>query len=203
MYFPMFVDMQGKKCLIAGGGRVALRKAVMMLDFGMKVAVIAPEILDEISDLNGIDIKKRCFEYTDLDGYDMVIAATDSHLLNRNISKKCLEKGIFINNVTEPEKGSFICPAYLRRKDMVAAFSSGVNNPVVAQFLKNQMASFMTEELAEYAEYLGRMRDTIKNKVPAVEMRKKVYQELLDLCIREHRTPEDGEFLKIITTNQI
>ena len=93
-YFPMFVDMTKRECLIVGGGNVAYRKVIVMLDFGAKVTVVAEDICDELRKLtiddiasedktgsytankeNRITFIKRRFERKDCDGMEMVIAA--------------------------------------------------------------------------------------------------------------------------------
>lgn len=202
MYFPMFVDMQGKNCLVAGGGRVALRKINMMLDFGMEVTVIAPCIREEIRAIKKIQIKERRYEREDLQGRDMVIAATDQEWLNSEIAEECKKRKIWVNHISRPEEGTFICPAYIRSGSVTTAFSSGGKSPVVAQYLKNQMLPFMTEELALQAEYLGEIRETVKNIVSDSSIQKQVYDALLQFCQREHRRPEEPECRSIIRSIQ-
>ena len=132
-YFPMFVDMTERECLIVGGGNVAYRKVMVMLDFGAKVTVVAEDICDELRKLtiddtankeNRITFIKRKFERKDCDGMEMVIAATDDNALNHEIAEYCKAKGIMVNAVDQKADCSFIFPSYIKEKNLVAAFSS-------------------------------------------------------------------------------
>lgn len=202
MYFPMFVDVQGKDCLVIGGGRVALRKINMMLDFEMEVTVIAPCIREEIRAIKKIQIRERCYEKEDLQGRNIVIAATDQKCLNSEIAEECKKRNIWVNHASRPEEGTFICPAYVRSGSVTAAFSSGGKSPAVAQYLKNQILPFMTEELILQADYLGEIRDTVKNTVSDHTIQKQIYDALLQFCQREHRRPEESECRSIIRSIQ-
>ena len=136
-YFPMFVDMMERECLIVGGGNVAYRKVMVMLDFGAKVTVVAEDICDELRKLTIDDTAdrimfiKRRFERKDCDGMEMVIAATDDNALNHEIAEYCKAKGIMVNAVDQKADCSFIFPSYIKEKNLVAAFSSGGNSPVL------------------------------------------------------------------------
>lgn len=198
VYFPMFVDMKNKHCLIVGGGLVALRKARMMLEFEAKVHVIAPILVKELQDSKEILVEEREFYFGDLEGQDMVIAATNLVKLNKEIAEVCKKRGVPVNVVNLPEAGSFICPAYEKTGSVVAAFSSGGKNPVVALYLKKKMKPWMTKELAEQAEYLGAIRSKVKQQIEEKEKRKTAYEQLLAFCQKEKRFPEEEEFFKIL-----
>lgn len=110
-YFPMFVDMTERECLIVGGGNVAYRKVIVMLDFGAKVTVVAEDICEELGKLtieNQITFIKRRFERKDCDGMEMVIAATDDNALNHEIAEYCKANGIMVNAVDQKADCSFI-----------------------------------------------------------------------------------------------
>ena len=85
-YFPMFVELKEKKCLIVGGGRIALRKAEALSDFGAEILVEAPEILPEIADVRGVRCRRKAFEDGDVLQQDLVVAATDDAQLNHRVS---------------------------------------------------------------------------------------------------------------------
>ena len=101
-YFPMYVEIKDNDCLIVGGGRVALRKVEVLLDFQAKVHVIAEEMCDEINELfekNRIVVTKKKFEPEDIDKCILVVAATDNHQLNHKISEIAKRKG---REITRP-----------------------------------------------------------------------------------------------------
>lgn len=177
-YFPMFVQLEGSPCLVVGGGGIALRKVRALKDFGARVLVAADEILDEIKGMDGVAWQERGFLAEDLEGMALVVAATDNKEENHRISCLCREKRIPVNAVDQIEDCSFIFPAYLKEGEVVAAFSSGGQSPVVAQYLKEQARPRVTGLLGDLAAQLGDMRGTVKKMEPAGR-RKAVYEELL------------------------
>lgn len=205
-YFPMFVDMTERECLIVGGGKVAYRKVIVMLDFGAKVTVVAEDICDELRKLiagdranNGwfssdaadrITIIKRRFERKDCDGMEMVIAATDDNALNHEIAEYCKAKGIMVNAVDQKADCSFIFPSYIKEKNLVAAFSSGGNSPVLTQYLKGKEKEILTPFLGELNEYMGQIREKVIAEYDTEAERKRVFKEILCAAIDNGRIPE-------------
>ena len=197
-YFPMFVDMTKRECLIVGGGNVAYRKVIVMLDFGAKVTVVAEDICDELRKLtiddiasedktgsytankeNRITFIKRRFERKDCDGMEMVIAATDDNALNHEIAEYCKAKDIMVNAVDQKADCSFIFPSYIKEKNLVAAFSSGGNSPVLTQYLKGKEQEILTPFLGELNEYMGQIREKVIAQYDTEAERKRVFKEIL------------------------
>lgn len=205
-YFPMFVDMTERECLIVGGGNVAYRKVMVMLDFGAKVTVVAEDICEELRKLiagdranNGwfssdaadrITIIKRKFEQKDCDGMEMVIAATDDNALNHEIAEYCKAKGIMVNAVDQKADCSFIFPSYIKEKNLVAAFSSSGNSPVLTQYLKGKEQEILTPFLGELNEYMGQIREKVIAEYDTEAERKRVFKEILCAAIDNGRIPE-------------
>lgn len=208
-YFPMFVDMTERKCLIVGGGNVAYRKVIVMLDFGAKVTVVAEDICDELRKLtiddiasedktgsytankeNRITFIKRRFERKDCDGMEMVIAATDDNALNHEIAEYCKANGIMVNAVDQKADCSFIFPSYIKEKNLVAAFSSGGNSPVLTQYLKGKEKEILTPFLGELNEYMGQIREKVIAQYDTEAERKRVFKEILCAAIDDGRIPE-------------
>lgn len=208
-YFPMFVDMTERECLIVGGGNVAYRKVIVMLDFGAKVTVVAEDICDELRKLtiddiasedktgsytankeNRITFIKRRFERKDCDGMEMVIAATDDNALNHEIAEYCKAKDIMVNVVDQKADCSFIFPSYIKEKNLVAAFSSGGNSPVLTQYLKGKEQEILTPFLGELNEYMGQIREKIIAQYDTEAERKRVFKEILCAAIDNGRIPE-------------
>lgn len=198
-YFPMFVDMTERECLIVGGGNVAYRKVKVMLDFGAKVTVVAEDICDELRKLiaddrankeNRITFIKRRFERKDCDGMEMVIAATDDNALNHKIAEYCKAKGIMVNAVDQKADCSFIFPSYIKEKNLVAAFSSGGNSPVLTQYLKGKEQEILTPFLGELNEYMGQIREKVIAEYDTEAERKRVFKEILCAAIDNGRIPK-------------
>lgn len=208
-YFPMFVDMTERECLIVGGGNVAYRKVIVMLDFGAKVTVVAEDICDELRKItiddiasedktgsytankeNRITFIKRRFEQKDCDGMEMVIAATDDSVLNHEIAEYCKAKAIMVNAVDQKADCSFIFPSYIKEKNLVAAFSSGGNSPVLTQYLKGKEQEILTPFLGELNEYMGQIREKVIAQYDTQAERKRVFKEILCAAIDNGRIPE-------------
>lgn len=189
-YFPMFVDMTERECLIVGGGNVAYRKVIVMLDFGAKVTVVAEDICDELRKLTIVTFIKRRFERKDCDGMEMVIAATDDNALNHEIAEYCKAKDIMVNAVDQKADCSFIFPSYIKEKNLVAAFSSGGNSPVLTQYLKGKEQEILTPFLGELNEYMGQIREKVIAQYDTEAERKRVFKEILCAAIDNGRIPE-------------
>ncbi len=217
-YFPMFVDMTDRPCLIVGGGNVAYRKVLVMLDFGAKVTVVAEDICEELRNLIADDIAnenksgsdtadkekgqtdsdaadritvvKRKFDQKDCNGMQIVIAATDDNALNHEIAEYCKSKGIMVNAVDQKADCSFIFPSYIKEKNLVAAFSSGGNSPVLTQYLKGKEQEILTPFLGELNEYMGQIREAVLSGYDTEAERKSVFKEIVCKAIDSGKLPE-------------
>lgn len=202
-YFPMFVDLDKRPCLVVGGGRVAYRKVKVLQDFGARVYVAAPVICAEIYASEPVICTEKEFASADAEGMALVIAATDDAGENHRIADICAEKGIPVNAVDQIEDCSFIFPSYIRQKDVVAAFSSAGNSPVITQYLKRQAAELLTEQIGDLAEYLGNIRQQVKELVPTEGQRKRVYEQLLQIGLETGRLPNEGELYQLINSKTL
>lgn len=188
-YFPFLTDISEKRCLVVGGGRIAFQKVKILLDFGVKIRVVAEEISGEIRALEKermpghttfpIEIWERNFEKADILGMDFVIAATDNEDLNHAVSKLCRENRIPVNAVDKKEDCDFIFPALIRKGDILVAVSTGGSSPAAAAFLKKRISGCIPEYYGEMVEQLGEYREEIKEHVADAEARKELFYRLL------------------------
>lgn len=140
-YFPMFVDLKNKKCIVVGGGAVAKRKADTLISFGAKVTVVADEILYDFKSCNVVNKK---FEAADITkDYFMAVAATDNRTVNKNISDICRGIGINVNVADSSSESDFIFGAVYKKDNMVIAVNSGENNPSKSKRVKNDIMNFV------------------------------------------------------------
>lgn len=197
-YFPLFMELKDRDCLVVGGGRVAWRKVKVLMDFGARVSVVAPEIIPEIGELGPVQLLKREFLDDDVRGRILVVAATDDEALNQRISRLCQARSIPVNVVDQIQDCSFIFPAYVKRGEVVAAFSSGGQSPVMTQYLKSQIKTVLTEELGELAACLGSIRDVVHSSVQTETARKHLYEELLQLGLQKGENPETEEIWNVM-----
>ena len=163
-YFPFFIDISGRRCLIAGGGRIALHKINKLLPFSPEMHVVSPEICDDIAGIPGLCLQQREFRQSDLDGAFFVIAATDRQEVNADISRLCRERGILCNAVDSPVDCSFFFPALAQRGDITAGVSTSGKSPLIAAQLRRQIEGLLTPQLAEICDILGELRQEIRGK---------------------------------------
>ena len=194
-YFPMFVNLKDQPCLVVGGGMVAYRKVKVLLDFEARVVVVGENICDKIYEIvkksNQLELQKKCFEGADCDNMFMVIAATDDNLLNHHIAEICNSKGIMVNAVDQKEDCSFIFSSYIKEKNLIAAFSSGGNSPVLAQYLKSHEKEILTPFLGELNEYMGKIRKRVIEKYDTEEKRKEIFKEIVNTAIENGELPQE------------
>lgn len=206
-YFPMFLNISGRKCLVVGGGKVALRKVLVLLDFDARVTVVARKISDEIRNLP-VDVCERVYAEEDIKACALVVAATDDANVNHKVAETAKRYHIPVNAVDQPEDCTFIFPAYVKRKNVVGAFSSAGNSPVLTQYLKAQIQDVLTDELGEINEYMGSIRDTVKVSLATETERKRAYRLVLEKLLRCNEAgqelqlpePELQEILEQIAT---
>lgn len=141
-YFPMFVDISGKKVLVVGGGRIALRRVKTLLKFGPEILIIAPlveEELRELEDQGRIRIRQRQYRPEDICGADIVLAATDDQDLNRNIWKSCREQKISVNIADDKSLCDFYFPSVVMTEDVVIGINSGGTDPEKVKEMRRQI----------------------------------------------------------------
>lgn len=131
-YFPMFVDLNGKKVLTAGGGRIALRRVRTLLRFGARIHVTAPDLCEELAELEDqgrITADRREYRMGDAEGYDLVLAATNSRAVNRMIWEECRGRGVTVNVADDKSLCDFYFPSVVMTDDVVIGINSGGTNP--------------------------------------------------------------------------
>jgi uroporphyrin-III C-methyltransferase/precorrin-2 dehydrogenase/sirohydrochlorin ferrochelatase len=165
-YFPVFIDLVGKKVLIVGGGQVALRRARQLLAAEARVTLVAPLVLAEFRDLVGVDLVERPVEITDVSkDYCMVIVATDNERVNAMVSDKCKELGILCNRCDNFSEGSFVCGCSLVREPLVCAVMAG-GVPEMAKYVSARIDELLSPSMLALAGLLAELRPAIKAAKP-------------------------------------
>ncbi|MDY6912202.1 MAG: bifunctional precorrin-2 dehydrogenase/sirohydrochlorin ferrochelatase [Chloroflexota bacterium] len=181
-YYPIFLDIKGKRCVVIGGGTVALRKVNMLLDHGASVELISPEICTEISELaksSAVKTRHREYQHGDLEGASAVIAATNDSDVNEKIANEATERGILINVVDVPRLSSFIVPSYLRRGDLTIAVSTGGKSPALARKIRSELEKSFREEYAILVSLIEEVRSELMDR--GIRVSPKCWQQALDL----------------------
>jgi uroporphyrin-III C-methyltransferase/precorrin-2 dehydrogenase/sirohydrochlorin ferrochelatase len=181
-FFPVFLALNGRRCLVVGGGDVALRKVSLLLKAEAKVTLIAPEICDSITAMASggaaITLLNRPFEDSDLAGHAVVIAATDNPELNRHLSQLAQSLSVPVNVVDQPELCSFIVPSMIDRSPVQIAISTGGASPVLARALRTRLETLIPSAYGRMAAIADSFRDRVKERF-APEERRKFWERVL------------------------
>lgn len=185
-YFPMFVDLKGKKVIVIGGEKVAYRKVTKLLPFEAEITVIAPDICSEIQNLSNdnsnLILKNRNFETEDIKNTFLVISATNNSSTNQQVAQICKSQNIPINSVDDIENCTFLFPALIKKESLVIGCSTSGKVPDIAAFVKNTIEQDLPENIGQIVEILGILREELKNKVPTQKIRAEIIHNLLEYC---------------------
>ena len=186
-YFPVFLDVRRKKCVVIGGGQVAFRKIRTLLDCGASVTVISPVLhpdLSELANKNSIQVIRRSYKSRDLKGAFIVIAATGTKETNRKVAKEAGRVGALVNVVDDPEPSDFIVPSLLRRGDLAIAISTGGMSPALARKIKTRLEDSFGEEYALLVSLVEEVRSTLRRK--GIRVNAERWQDALGLDLLTH-----------------
>ena len=138
-YFPAFLDLNDRPCLVVGGGGIALRKARLLASAGARITIVAPEMSDELiqhAAESGHRLLLRDFRPSDVRNNWLVVSATGRPEIEQAVYRHASDAGIFCNGVDNIANCSYITPAIVDRGPIVVAISSGGSAPVLARKLK-------------------------------------------------------------------
>lgn len=182
-YYPVFLDIRQRPCLVVGGGGVGSRKVDTLVENGAHVTVISTEATDRLETLcrqGTIVLKKRPYQSKDLDGMFLVIGATDDETLNRRISQDAEKRQILCNIVDRPEICSFIVPSIVRRGDLVLAISTSGKSPAFAKRLRKELAQQFGEEYGQFLQLMGAVRRKLLAAAHEPEAHKYLFNQIID-----------------------
>lgn len=158
IYFPLFVDLNEKQILIFGGGQVATRRLMSLLDFGGLIKVVAPEYTDKISKLAArqlIVLEKRSYREGEICMPYMVLAATSDSHINQRISMECRQKGIFVNTASDQTKSDFFFPGLVVEEPIVIGVTASGKDHKKAKRMTEQIKA-MLKDGSKYEEITDR-----------------------------------------------
>jgi precorrin-2 dehydrogenase/sirohydrochlorin ferrochelatase len=160
-FYMACLDLEGRRCLVVGGGTVGLEKARGLVDCGAIVTVVAPQIEPELQ-LLPIDWRQKRYETADLDGAFLVVAATSNRSVNRRVFQDAEARSLLCNVVDTPEHCSFILPAVFRRDPIALAVSTGGASPALAKRLRDELGARIGDEHVALATRLRELRPWVK-----------------------------------------
>ena len=181
-YYPIFLNIHDKKCLVVGGGNVALRKVQTLLEHGADVEIASPDLCPELEQLAkeaNFQTIKRDYEPADLKNAFIVIAATDDASTNAKIAAGARRSGILVNAVDDPNNSDFIAPSYFRRGDIIVAVSTSGRSPALARKIRGELETSFQAEYAKLAVVADEVRSELKQQGIAVS--NEAWQKVLDM----------------------
>ena len=166
-YYPVSLNIRGRKCVVVGGGEVALRKVKALLEHGARVTVISPELGPELVQLarhGEIEALNREYQPGDLKDSFVAIAATDDSGTNRQVVREAKDRAVLVNVVDDAENSDFIVPSFLRRGDVTIAVSTAGRSPALARKIRTSLEEKFGEEYAALALLVDEVRAELKQQ---------------------------------------
>ncbi len=179
---PIFFNIAHRHCVVVGGGDVALRKVNMLLKAQGDVTVYSPELhadLQALLDENKIAFKREHFHANQLEGACLVIAATDNHDVNKEVSQAAKAANIPVNVVDAPELCTFTMGSIIDRSPVVIAVSSEGNAPVLARYIRTRIETMLPAGYGRIAAIAGEFRDAVKARFPTMQARRIFWENVL------------------------
>ena len=160
-YYPIFVEMRGRRALLVGGGHVALEKIGKLVDAEAAVTIVAPELIPPVAafvDDGRATLLQRAYESGDVQGFDVVMIATDDGAVNSRVAREARAAGIWVNAADDIANCDFILPGLAKRGRIAIATSTGGSSPALARWLRERMEDFLSEEVVALGDLLAEVR---------------------------------------------
>ena len=166
-YYPVYLNLNGKKCLVFGGGPIAEDKVAKLRDAGAQVSIISPKVTPDLqiwARRGDFDWQPREYRSGDLQGAFLGIAATNKRQVNNEIFQEAERLGVLVNVVDYPEECTFIAPSIVQRGQVTLAISTGGASPALARKLRETLSEDPALEWADLADVLAAARKEVKNR---------------------------------------
>lgn len=221
-YFPIFIEIEKKKCLVVGGGKVALRKVETLLRYDAQVHVVSREICTEIrallppeniheeellpspGDTNAGELLPECSCGSEwplpdyFTGAALVVAATGSREVNRRVAQFCRERRIPVNVADAPEKCTFFFPAVVKKGDISIGVNTGGKSPTVSSQVRRDIEKAIPDYYEAIADQLGVLREYVKSHVEREPDRRKILKQAAASAFLNERILSQNEINTII-----
>jgi len=187
-YFPLYLDISNKLCIVLGGGKVAERKTLALLKYNARVRVISPNITRRLSELASeckIEVRTRDYRSGDLRGATLVFAATSNKKINKNIKEESEKKGIQVNVVDNPDLCTFIVPSVIKKDDIQIAISTSGRLPLLSKKLRKDISRYITNDYLRYLKILGNFRRYLLKNIQDAGKRNKIMRKISRMDVKE------------------
>jgi siroheme synthase-like protein len=180
--YPVNLIVAGRRCLVVGGGRVALQKVQGLAEAGAEVTVVAPEVEPAIEPL--ATVERRPYRRDEVAGYRLAIAATGDPQVNQQVYDDGEAAGVWVNSADDPERCSVTLPAQLRRGRLTVTVSTAGHSPAVASWLRDRLAGELGPEYDTLIGLLAEVRNEVRaagRSTEGLDWRRALDSGILDL----------------------
>ena len=178
-YYMACLDLQGRRCVVVGGGTIGAEKARGLLACGADVTIVSPTLDESLRSL-AVTWQRGTYRRRDLRGAFLVIAATSQRDVNERVHRDAERRGLLCNVADVPDLCNFILPAVHREGPIAVAVSTGGASPALAKRIRSDVAAIVTPEHAELAARLERLRPWVKEQYPSYEERRDFFEALVE-----------------------
>jgi precorrin-2 dehydrogenase/sirohydrochlorin ferrochelatase len=195
--YPVNLQLEGRRCLVVGGGRVALDKVDGLLEAGADVTVIAPEVLPEL-EARPVAVERRPYRTGDVADHRLVVVATGDPEVTAAVAADADAAGVWVNAADDPDHCTFTLPARVRRGDLLLTASTGGRSPAVAAWVRRELEADYGPEWSTVLDLVAEVRDEVRaagGSTEGVDWNAALDSGMLDL-VREGRVREAKERLQ-------
>ncbi|MFK7993863.1 MAG: siroheme synthase CysG [Granulosicoccus sp.] len=204
--YPAFLDLNGRRIVVVGGGNVAARKITRLADSGANVHVFASNVADSLARLiqqHGYTHHARQLRDEDLSGVTLVFAASDNQNENNATADAAHKAGCFVNVANTPSASSFLVPSLIDRKPLLVAVSSSGASPVLARILTARIDAFLPQTYSELGKLALRYKERISQHIPDWKQRRRFWEKLLsgrigELILQGHSDSANTEMESVL-----
>lgn len=197
--FPFFMNIEGAKAILTGGGKHALEKIERLKPYGPKLHVIAPEFLQEIEENPELELSYRNFEESDLDSMPaFVIVAGEDAEENHKIAALCRARRILVNVVDDQEYCDFIFPSLIAHGSLSVGICTNGASPSTGVLLKRKIQQQIPDNIEEILDFLQQKRSQIMDAIPNKKQRFAFYYTLSEICMAKNRSLTEEEFINLL-----
>lgn len=187
-FYPAFLDLRERPCFVIGGGKVAERKALSLLEAGADVTIVSPTLTPKLRELASsakINHFPRPFAEGDISGAFLVIVATDSEEVNTAAARLCRAKNILVNVAAPPEESTFIVPSVVERGDLIIAVSTTGVSPALSRKIHIDLERIYGPEYEALLKKLSVVRKRLMEELHDEEKRRLIFQSIIDSDVIE------------------
>ncbi len=180
-YYPVFLELKGRPCLVIGGGAISEGKVSGLLAAEAAVTIVSPTLSLPLSEQlaeGQITWIERDYQEGDLEGYELCFAATDDGLVNAEARAEGQRRGVWVNAADDPANCDFILPSVVRQGKVVVAASTGGASPALARRLREELTAFLSEDYAGLADMLEEVR--LEIRAAGVKIDGETWQRAID-----------------------